>query len=40
MMNDKYDFMFEISAHVHERWRRLEELAEASQQPKENEEDS
>jgi hypothetical protein len=40
MVDDKDDFVFEISAHVHECWRRLEELAEASQQPKQNEEDA
>jgi len=38
MINDKYDIMFAISALIHERWRRLEELAEAGQQPKQNEE--
>ena len=38
MMNDKYNFMFVLSALKHERWRRLEELAEAGQQPKQNEE--
>jgi len=40
MMNDKDYFMIAISAQIHERWRRLEELAEAGQQPKQNEEDS